>query len=206
MKSIVRALVAGAAVAALYSAPAEAMELAGQGPKVGVGWAKLKNGDESDSTLGVALGWALTFEINDQFAFQPEILLNFKGGEYGVGGVTSWEADLSYIECHSLAKFTLADEVPKPVVFAGLSLGINIKDDVTTDPPSPGYDDNDANFMELGYVLGLGVEFPAGNGVVSADIRFTGSITDATDKQVLPGKAVPEMKNRGFMFMFGYRF
>lgn len=206
MKGLVRALAAGAVAATLYSVPAEAMELVEQGPKAGIGWARLKNGDDSDTVAGVAVGWALTFEVNDWFAFQPEILLNFKGGEQDVGGVTSWEADLGYIECQSLARFTFADTEPKSFAFAGLSLGFNIVNREVEVNALGGTDDFEANLFELGYVFGFGTEFPAGDGVMTVDLRLTGGLTDATDEVTRLGVRFPELRNRGVMFMFGYRF
>ncbi len=149
---------------------------------------------------------ALAFEINDWFTFQPEMLYRSKGGEGNILGY-DWEADLSYIECQSLAKFTLADSVPKPIIFLGLSLGFNIiKNEVEVTAPSGSTDAFDANVFELGYLFGVGVEFPAGNGIMSLDLRFTRGLTYATDDETCFGVLFPEQKNKCTGITLGYRF
>lgn len=196
MRRLFGTVAAGAAIAALLMGPARAQpEMTARGAKFGFNFAKMKNGSESDSRFTFAGGGFMTFEINEQISFQPEILLSMKGGEDTIGGA-KYEAKLSYLECQSLVKFTApsAAEV-KPIAFGGLSVGLNLTDEVSGPGNPP---DLDANFLELALVVGGGLEFPAGEGTMAVDLRLSMGLTDVPD--------VGSSKNSVLSIMAGYAF
>ena len=192
MRRVIGAVLAGAVVLALYSAPAEAQPGMAQGVKLGFNKAWFSNGGDSDSKSGIALGYFLSFELRDQLFFQPEILYTMKGGKG-----TGYEATENYLECQALAKWAPGTPLDvKPVAFGGLSLGFNIKDEVEVTGLGTG--DMGAKSIELALVFGGGIEFPVGEGAMSVDLRWSLGLTDVPEDQ--------SVKHSVFTIMLGYKF
>lgn len=204
MKSISRTGLGGAALVALLSVPAcLPWEMTERGAKFGINFAKLKNGVEWDKRTAIAAGYFMSYEVNDRVAFQPEILFSLKGGEISEvrgGGpkertvVTTTE--LSYIDWVGLAKYTVpTDGGVKPIVFGGLSLGMNIGDDVTEEDPREGTTTTamGANFFELELVLGAGAEFALSKGRLAVDIRLGIGLTKVADEELVENKVTTIM-------------
>ena len=124
-----------------FSPAVFAQGITAKGVKGGLNIATLTGDDVEDakSKIGFAFGGFLTYEVNEMFSLQPELLFTMKGSKYDEEDTETdedgWQSyykyegswNLNYLEIPVLAKLKIPMEGNiKPNVFMGPALGINI--------------------------------------------------------------------------------
>lgn len=209
-----------------FSSAVFAQGIIAKGVKAGLNIATLTGDDIEDakSKTGFAFGGFVTYEVNEMFFLQPELLFTMKGAKFE-DEYTEEEDDyvyyekyegswnLNYLEIPVLAKFNIPMEGNiKPNVFLGPSLGINIgatydkdyeywvKDEngdiIAEESGSDDGDIEDIKGVDFGLVFGAGVDF----GKITADVRYNLGLSTIADE----GDA--KIKNSVISLMLGYSF
>jgi len=218
-KLIAIAVVAGFLVPAI--AGAEASGLTGKGVKLGLNLANVSGADkptDAAMAMGLAVGGFATWSVNDMFAVQPEIFYSQKGFQIDAKKMGSPVAgtinfNVNYLDIPVLARLNIPMEgTVKPYVVLGPSFGIlltaeqvasgDVADlmkaanmETTTDVKS------DTTSMDMGLVLGAGVEVPAGSGKVTVDVRYDMGLTTLDSSS-----AKAKMYNSVIGLLVGYAF
>ncbi|MBU1181638.1 MAG: PorT family protein [Proteobacteria bacterium] len=184
------------------------------GWKAGLNMANLTDAGEGVSykaKTGIALGGFAVFKVNDNLSIQPEFLYTQKGNkiEYSYEDLVGFDAlwnpiyetvtekfkvKLDYIEIPVLVKYSFSPgESTCPFIFAGPALGIlmSAKADSTNIK-------SDCNSLDIGLVLGGGVELESG---VSIDLRYDMGMTKVFDFEGGDNKE----KNTVISLMVGYK-
>ena len=167
----------------------------------GLNLANVTGDDVEDNEIKLCFGGGvfMNFPMTEVISLQPELLYMMKGmelGTYDDAGVR-----MSYIDIPVLAKFTVPmDGAFAPCFFAGPYIGFNTsaesynEDDV--------YDLKDQiKSTDYGLVLGGGVDYAIGEGILIFDARYAIGLTtidDTTNED--------DVKNTGIIFMVGYGF
>ena len=210
----------------LFSSSLLAQGITAKGIKCGLNIANLTGDDveNADPKICLVLGGFLTYELNEMFAIQPEVLFSMKGAkfedeyteeysnyEYYDRTEGSWK--LNYLEIPVLAKLNIPMESNvKPNIFIGPALGINLsatydmdyewwekEDGVIVDEGS-GSDDGDIEDIkgaDFGLIFGAGVEF----GKITVDARYNLGLSTIDDSD-----EESDVKNSVISIMLGYSF
>lgn len=162
----------------------------------------------SSSRTGYLIGGIFNWRENKYFTFQMELLLISKGyrihdavvtSESGdVLGTGNFEVILTYLEFPLLAKFTLpVGEKYVPYLSAGgfLALAVDSKLRLTGDIPFD-FDLENAEDLDLGPAVGIGVDAKAGNGNLSIEIRY--------DSSFMTVLTTEDQKSQVLLIQFGY--
>jgi hypothetical protein len=159
-----------------------------------------------DSKLGFCFGGFVTFSMHEMFAIQPEVLYTMKGAkmEESIMGETLYVwVNLTYLEIPVLAKLQIPTQGGvKPSIFAGPALGIKLSGKIKAEyaGESEEEDIEDMKNTDLGLVIGGGIDFGLGKGMLIVDLRYTlglSSISEFEDEDV---------KNGVFSLMVGISF
>ncbi|MFH1422136.1 MAG: porin family protein [Planctomycetota bacterium] len=188
------------------------------GLKAGLNMANLTDEQEEatyEMKTGVALGGFAVFKVNDNFSIQPELLYTQKGNgikfsyeevnfigfdEFGIPNYETvtvtekFKVKLDYIEIPVLAKYLISPgENVCPFIFGGPSIGILMGAKVDSEDIK-----SDCNSLDIGLVLGGGVELESG---VSIDLRYDMGMTKVFDFEGGDNKE----KNTVISLMVGYK-
>ena len=215
MKRTVIILITGAIAFMLLHPNLSFAEIRG-GVKIGLNSAKLHGDDVEDfedmlgagfdSKLGFCFGGFVTFSLHEMFAIQPEVLYTMKGAkmEESVMGETLYVwVNLNYLEIPVLAKLQIPTQGNiKPSIFVGPALGIKVSAKAKAEYAGETEEEDieDMKSTDLGLVIGGGVDFGLGKGMITVDLRYTlglATISEWEDEDV---------KNGVFSLMIGYSF
>lgn len=150
--------------------------------------------------MGFAFGGFLTFNLSPTIALQPEVLYSMKGFKVTVEGVDV-DMTLNYLEIPVLLKARFGNSTTRPSLFAGPALGILLSSKAEASGFSVDTDDL-WKTTDFGIVFGGGVDFPAGQGTMMFDARYTLGLTQTPDS----GPVDIDIKNTNISFMLGYGF
>lgn len=197
----------------LFSSSLFAQGITGKGIKLGLNFANWV-GDDADifqdqgidmdkkMEIGFAFGGFLTYEVNEMFAIQPEILYSMQGVKYEgtVQGVDMTSTNtLTYIQVPILAKFNLSMESNiKPNIFLGPQLGLLLtaKTKAKSDGLEVEGDIKDATkSIDVCLVFGAGVQFDQ----ISIDARYNMGLTSFDE-------GGDDLKNSVISIMLGYSY
>jgi len=166
-----------------------------------------------DSRMGFIGGAYLTYNLNRQFAVQPEILYVSKGAEKDLFIVTPYWS-IRYLEIPVLLKFDLVPQGPvHPNLFAGPAMSILLSSEVGVLDLS--YDVADGmKSVDFGLVFGGGFDYKW----FVFDARYTLGLANTVDADKFndltgeePGdyfylEGDPSVKNNNISFMVGVKF
>ena len=168
-------------------------------------------GDDADdylkNMLTFAFGGFMTYNINEQFAIQPELLYMMKGTDWEhISG--TWKAKYNYLEIPILFKYLIPTQSNfKPNIFAGPSVGIlmSAEEEMTDDSGTEILDVKDVlRSTDVGIAFGLGGSFVMGKGSLTFDARYTVGMTDIYKED--PDFGQWKIKSKVISFMLGYGF
>ena len=200
-------LIAGAAVVGLLVVlgasgyTAEAQGLTAKGVKLGLNIATMAGDDvpsDAKSKVGVALGGFATYSINDMFAVQPELLYTMKGYAQTYG-TEDYTMSYNYLELPILGKLNVPVQGDiKPNVFLGPAFALKLASSYSDGHSG---DIEDVNSLDVGLVIGVGADMPAGTGRIGADIRYNMGLTNVDGSD-----AKAKASNSVISIMVGYSF
>ena len=189
------------------------------GPRLGINMAKIVGGAEIEDEFeegvsyraGLQFGLTAEFPITDLISFQPELLYVQKGyslDEEFFGQEVKVDAVLNYFELPLLAKININKGPTQFFVNIGPSFSYGLDGKVTSsfggfeEEIDADFSDDEVNRIDFNGVLGLGVQFEAGQGKVFLDGRYVHDFTDFTSaSEDSPDEPV---YNRNFGFAVGY--
>jgi len=195
-----------------------AVGVTGYGVKLGFDIATINTAyqeldDFLDSRVGFIGGAFLTYNLNRQFALQPEVLYVSKGSEKGVFLFTAYW-DIDYLEIPVLLKFDLDPEgAIHPMIFAGPALDILLSSEIGALGESLDVSDG-MKSMDFSLAFGGGVDYKH----FVFDVRYTlglantidaakvNRLTDAQSGDWFYLEGDPDVKNNNLSFMFGVKF
>ena len=184
------------------SAQDEGVGLTAKGFKAGLNMANVTGDDaEGDlsSKMGFAVGVFFTYNFSPTFALQPEVLYTMKGVTETALGIDI-DIKLDYIEIPVLFKFTFGQGTTKPCFFAGPAMAFLMSAKMEAMGESLDIKDQTKS-MDLGIVVGGGVDFAMGNGTMTFDGRYTMGMSSIDDTDY-----DEDIKNTNISFMLGYGF
>jgi hypothetical protein len=220
VKRLITIIVTGAlAFMLLLPNSSLAAEIKG-GLKIGANSAKLYGddvgeledflGEDWKSRIGFSVGGFITFDINEMFAIQSEVLYTMKGlrWEGEINGATPLKVwiKLDYLEIPVLVKIMPGTQGSiKPYLFAGPAVAIKVSGKVKAEfeGESDEEDLEDVKGTDFGLVIGAGVDFgfgASGKGKMTLDVRYTLGLSTISDFE---GE---DIKNGVFSLMVGYSF
>lgn len=165
----------------LISSIVYAQGITAKGIKGGINIATLTGDDveDAESKIGFVFGGFVSYEVNDAFCIQPEVLFTMKGTKMSGQGYEVSQ-NLNYIEIPILAKLNIAmDGNAQPNLFFGPAVGLNLS---ATYKIESDYGDDDGDIedvapMDIGIIFGGGVEF----GNILIDARYDMGLTSIDD-------------------------
>lgn len=162
----------------------------------------------TDSRTAYALGALINYKQNRWFSFQLECLYTIKGYHLSdvpvdTGKITVGTSDvdiiLGYAEFPVLAKITPPVRGKfRPYLVGGgfMAISINDKQRLSYKTVAVDFGLENAETVDMGAVIGLGVDIKAGHGWVSFETRF--------DSSLLPAIKDEDQKSQVVFFQFGY--
>ena len=193
--------------------------ITGKGVKIGLNSANLHGKDieyieylyegKLKSKLGFCFGGFITYNINEMFAIQPEILFTMKGAkikEEYYGDTYKISINLTYLEIPVLAKLTIPTQGNiKPNIFAGPSLAIKLSSKAKAEyaGESEEEDIEDLKGIDFGLIIGIGIDFSLDSLAkekLSVDLRYTLGLTTISKEED------EDIKNSVISIMVGYYF
>jgi hypothetical protein len=140
------------------------------------------NLEDSGSLRSFAVGAWMGIPLTRSLTFQTEALYSVKGDAESAGGYTA-STHVSYIDVPALAKVGFLHGAPfQPSLFLGPSLAINVK----ADSKLEGGDSDIAvdvkdqvRPLDIGLVLGGGVDFPLGGRTYGVELRYSKGLSNA---------------------------
>ena len=160
-----------------------------------------------DSKKGFCGGFFLCIPVNNIFSVQPELLYSMKGvhtEDVIDGNDTDIYFNFNYIEIPVLAKVMIPVEGSiHPNIFLGPSIGYNFSSKIKIEMlgVSGEGDIEKVKELELGVVIGGGLDFDVGIGQLVFDGRYVLGLTTTDDSE-----AQEDFKNKAITFMIGYGF
>lgn len=207
----------------LVSTTVFAQGIVAKGVKAGMNITNLKGDDveDMDAKIGFTFGGFVTYQINESFSLQPELLFTMKGAKSEYSDYEEEEDyeyyekyedtySLNYLEIPVLAKMAIPmSGNVQPCVFIGPSLGINLSAKYDEDYSYKEYEDGELIYSESGSEDGdiddnesidFGLNFGAGvkYNNITFDARYNLGLSDVI-KDV-------KAQNSVFSFMLGYCF
>ena len=170
-------------------------------------------GEDLKSRIGFSVGGFITFNINEMFAIQPEVLYTMKGVRYEeemMGDTLKVWIKLDYLEIPVLVKIMPGTQGSvKPYLFAGPVVAIKVSSKVKAE--FAGESDEEPieeglKGTDFGFILGAGVDFglgASGKGKMTLDVRYNLGLSTIFD--VEEGETV-DIKNGAFSLMVGFSF
>lgn len=196
--------------------------LTGVGLKIGIGSSNFYGDDVEEfeeygfhfkSKMGLCFGGFLTYNINEMFAVQPEVLYVVKGAKaketisvWGLSYKVKAKASITYLEIPVLARLNIPTQGNfKPHLFAGPCFALKLSDKYKIEIDGEEEEDEieELKGSDFGLVIGAGADICLsflGRGRIIVDIRYTmglPTISDVEDEDV---------KNKVISFMLGYSF
>jgi hypothetical protein len=162
----------------------------------------------TDSRAAYAVGALINYKQDRWFSFQMECLYTIKGYRLNnvavdTGKITVGTSDvdiiLGYAEFPVLAKFTppVAGKFRPYLVGGGfMAISVNDKQRLSYGSVAVDFGLENAETVDMGAVVGAGVDIKAGNGWVSFETRF--------DSSLLPAIKDEDQKSQVVFFQFGY--
>ncbi len=209
MKRIIITIFATVVVFTLSSASVSAQGLTA-GLKAGMNIANLHGKDVKEvigadlvSKMGFCAGGFITYNINDMFAIQPELLFTMKGAKIEEAGYKE-TIKLNYLEIPVLAKLSIPTPGNvKPNLFVGPSLAIKLSAKVKWEEAGESGEEDleEVKSTDFGLVFGGGVDFALGQGKLTVDARYTLGLATADDSE-----EELDIKNGAISIMVGYSF
>lgn len=207
-KYIVRAALIVLAAASTATAQWKPAEL-GLGLKAGAGISDVAYYKHpTDPRTSYALGALLNYKQNRWFSFQMECLYTIKGYrlndvQVDTGGITVGTSDvdiiLGYAEFPVLVKITPPVKGKfRPYLLGGGFMAISISDKqrLSYETVAVDFGLENAETVDMGAVIGAGIDIKAGRGWVSFETRF--------DSSFLPAIKDQDQKSQALFFQFGY--
>jgi len=177
------------------------------GFKGGLSLAKITGSDVENAgwrTAGVG-GLFLSYQVNNIFAIQPEMLYAMKGTT-GEEGIVKLTMKLDYFEIPLLAKLYLPTESKvKPNLYAGPAMAFKVSSKLKGEAGSLSAeaDLEGIKSTDFGIIVGAGMEYRLTSGCILFDLRYTMgliSIFDVADEADVRNSAVSIMVGYGFAF------
>jgi hypothetical protein len=171
------------------------------GLKAGLNFSTVSDTD-GDSKTGLIFGAFYSYELNDSFSIQPELLYIQNGNKAEEGGIT-FKTKLDYLVIPVLAKFKFqGSETVKPYVLAGPYLGLKMSAKLSAegDGGSADTDLDGAKGTTFGVTFGAGIGVKMGDGNILVEARYNLGLSNIYDADYL------DCKNRSFSLMVGYGF
>ena len=166
------------------------------GVKGGMNLANLTGDDVfNNSTSLVGIGGAFArYRLSEMFSLAPEVLFSMKGADFEAEGIET-EQQFQYLEIPVLVRAAWRRESKLgPSLFGGPSLGI-LLDNKITDGAEIDLDDGSRS-ADFGVIVGAGLDYSLGSGVVLFDVRYERGLTSWTDNL--------DEKHSVASFMLGY--
>jgi hypothetical protein len=162
-----------------------------------------------DSRTGITFGGFLNVTTTDYLELQIEALYMTKGFKFtrrveGPLGENVFEDNtvkLDYVEFPILIRALVpTEENLRPNFYIGPAFSLLLSTDFEVDPPTddPEFILDNANKLDLGLVLGGGVDFELTGGRISLDFRYNLGLIDYLEEQNR------DFKNVAFAFFIGY--
>lgn len=180
---------------------------------------------ETTTTMGYNIGVFADIPMNAAFSFHPELALTTKGFRMGQGtdfellginipiGVIA-ETSMKYIETTAMLRYKVGSDKVKAFIEAGPGVGIassayiQPKATLLLEFNLPKIDINlsDDLYSRTDYSanIGTGVEFNTGNGIISANLRYTHGLSNVLNDPLIN----TQVNNRSFTMgvAYGYQF
>ncbi len=194
-------------------------ELSAQGsrPAVGayVGYSRTHLGgtdaEETEARQGALTGVYLHFPLSRIVSLRPELTFALKGGRTETADGSVFDIEIAYVEFPVLAKVAAPLGRVRPVFFGGLAPALRIGCDFLLFLPEgaaePDPDERVAcgegdvavvRSMDIGFVLGGGIERLWPSAALSLEARVTAGLRSAFDDL--------EIRNRAFALVLGLTF
>lgn len=167
------------------------------------------NGTEFDAETGFRAGGVLRYDFAPVIGIQTGASYSQKGAAFENDGGTSQDIELEYLEVPLLLQLNIPTG-PAPVnprLFAGGTVNIEIACNSTqADEESEcsvaqvAGQDFEPKSTDVGFLFGAGLDFPAGPGALTVDLRFDLGLSDINDVADNPN----DLKNRNFQATAGY--
>jgi hypothetical protein len=146
------------------------------------------------SNKGAIAGVFARYGLSDAWSFQPEALYSMRGAKFAVDDIQT-EQQTNYIEIPLLARFAWGrDAMFRPSLFAGPSVGFLLKNKLVDGAEID--IKNGSNDVDLGGVLGAGLDHDLGAGDLLLDVRYEYGFTSTSQDL--------NVKNSVLSFMIGY--
>lgn len=162
------------------------------------------------SKMGFCAGGFITYNINDMFAIQPELLFTMKGAKAEkeiLGETMKVTMKANYLEIPVLAKLSIPTlGTVKPSLFVGPSLGIKLSGKLKTEIAGISAEEDiseDLKSTDFGLVFGGGIDFGLGRGKLTVDARYTLGLTKVHEPEE---EEEMDIKNGVISIMVGYSF
>lgn len=169
-------------------------------------------GTEFDAETGFRAGGVLRYDFAPVIGFQTGLSFSEKGATSDAETATS-AIELQYLEVPLLLQLNIPTG-PAPVnprLFAGGTVNFELACDLTAssagvsvesecDSDDLGEAALDTKSTDIGFLFGGGLDFPAGPGALTVDVRFDLGLSDINDVADSP----TELKNRNFQATAGY--
>ena len=202
------------------------------GPKLGANFNKKADGiDTPEGTkepfkVGINIGAAFSFSINENFAIAPELIFSQKGFKYKEeDGDDSYSVTTNYIDLPILARVSFGDAT-KGYVNAGPTFGYwlggseKYTEEGESEKAKIVFADNESevseddsfypkefyNRTEIGAAIGGGVMFDTGAGNLLLDLRYNAGLTNLVDKDLMEAADIKKQKNSGLSLSIIYLF
>lgn len=190
-RTLVARTIAAATALALSATVVHAQVAAPLAPRyrfavaAGINLANMTELDDSDMRAGFVVGGQVVIPMGTAFAFQPEIYYAQKGAkgsmvDEGSGEQVDITLKNDYIEIPLLARLSIVNQGGgvQPFLLVGPSIGINMSCEIEGE--SQGVEVSvdcdelvEAESVDLGAMLGGGLDFPMGTRSFSVGARYT---------------------------------
>lgn len=175
------------------------------------------DGTQFDAETGFRAGGVLRYDFAPVIGIQTGASYSQKGAAFSNDIGTSQEIELEYVEVPLLLQLNIPTG-PAPVnprLFAGGTLNFEIACDqmvssATVDGSGQCSAEElgdfafDTKSTDIGFLFGGGLDFPAGPGALTVDVRFDLGLSDINDVAEDAVGDPAELKNRNFQATAGY--
>lgn len=157
---------------------------------------------EYSSRTAFGIGAVVDYELTNRIDVHAQLMLQGKGNTMHDEDFPSdvvWKT--SWLEIPVLVRYTISNEGRfHPFVAAGPTIGFLQSAKFTADG-EPDQDDEDAESLDLGLVIGGGARMPHGRSVLFGEVRYAHGLTNVTDSG-----GVFTVTNRGLQLLVGVTF
>jgi len=141
----------------------------------------------SNPVFGLQLGTFYTFNISDNFTFQPELYYVQRGYQFDQTPLynINYSLQINYLELPLLIEYYLPlDWSFYPVVTAGFYSSIKLSSNKTISLPDEEINEevSSVNNFDYGIIFGIASEFSAWNGEIIFDLRLNWGLANVLSK------------------------